>query len=87
MKEYKSTFRTFAIQLTPENIELVETICSGSIKGIRLDRSKQCIDFWYNNDEYRLEMGEWFIKDILEDGTVEKSIVLDKDFKRSYIEV
>ena len=48
--------------LTTESLEILETVCKGSIKGIKLPRSERCIDFYQDNQEYRIEMGEYLVE-------------------------
>ena len=50
-----------ALQLLPDNVEVVERWCGGSIKGIMLPRSEFCIDIQTLEGEMRANMGDWII--------------------------
>ena len=52
----------FAVKLTVDNLELVERVCGGSIKGTMLPREKRGIDFYYSNQEHRIEIGQWYVE-------------------------
>lgn len=52
----------FAIKLTADNLEIVEKACKGSIKGIKLERKLRCIDFYADDEEHRIEMGQYYVE-------------------------
>ena len=86
MKQYIQTYDTYAIQLTPHNLEELASICFGS-KETSLDNGLPCIDFWKDGYEYRLEIGEWLIKETCNNLKSSFSIMLDAEFKESYKEL
>lgn len=88
MKEYIPKQRKIlAIQLTPANINEVQKITKGSIKGTALPTDQQCIDMWIDDEEVRIEMSEWYIQELDYDELVEESVLVDYMFKYRYHEV
>lgn len=53
-----------AVQLSVENLEVVEAWCHGSIKGIRLPRLQQVIDIDTLEGEMRAKIGDWIIRGV-----------------------
>jgi len=53
-----------AIQLTEDNLEHVESLCKGSIKGTRLPRSERLIHFWdkIRDTEAELNISDWLVE-------------------------
>lgn len=45
--------------VTAENIDSVAVWCNGSVKGVQLDASQRCIDFWSMGVEFRAEVGDY----------------------------
>lgn len=51
-----------AILMTAENLEIIERVTSGSIKGIKLPRKDRVVKFVQNGHEYTIEMGEYLVQ-------------------------
>lgn len=52
-----------ALRVTPENLEIVEAWCGGSIKGTRLPREQRCIDIQTYFGEMSANVGDWIVKE------------------------
>jgi len=52
-----------AMQVTPENLEIVEVWSNGSIKGTKLPREQRCIDIQTYFGEQSANVGDWIIKE------------------------
>jgi len=52
------------IHVTTESLDIAESFCLGSIKGISLPRKDRCIDFWSKNrdTEQRANIGDYIVR-------------------------
>lgn len=62
MRKKELIGNVFAAKLTPETLSILEDRSLGSIKGIKLPINERCIDFYFNNQEHRIEMGQWYVE-------------------------
>lgn len=53
-----------AVQLTVENLEVVEAWCNGSIKGLKLPREQQRIDIQTLEGEMSATIGDFVIRGV-----------------------
>jgi hypothetical protein len=64
MKYRKKPIVVEAKQLTPDNLEEIETWCCSPIKGTSLPRERRVIDIQTREGEMRASIGDWIIKGI-----------------------
>lgn len=89
MREKGLRAKVFAVQLTVDQLELVEKICNGSIKGIKLPRKDRIIHFYFGDQEHELSMTDWYVEFRCADAdrTVIKQVWPDKQFKAIFRDI
>lgn len=87
MKTYVPRGSVLATKLTVDNIEDVEKLCRGQIKGTQLPIEERVIDFYAPEQdmEYRIEMGEWYVVFESDLGMIRMSIS-DRSFQMMFKE-
>lgn len=79
----------YAVQLNIDQLELVEKLCNGSIKGIKLQRKDRIINFYFSDQEHELGMTDWYVEYRLKDAdrTVIKQVWPDKHFRAVFKDI
>jgi hypothetical protein len=60
----RSAMTAEAVQLDPDNLEMVACWCRGNIKGLKLPRERRVIDFLdHNQEEQRVYCGHYVVRE------------------------
>lgn len=87
MKEYTPRMRNHAIQLTVDNMEIVERFCNGRIRGIKLPIEDRIVQFDTLDGEKEVNVGEWVVSFRCKDGSKIYQKWLDRQFNAVFGDV
>lgn len=87
LKKVKTS--VYAIQLNRENFDIVEGLCNGSIRGIKLPIEDRIIQFYSENREHDIALTDWLVEFHVRDAdrTVIRQVWSDKTFRAVFEDV
>ena len=60
-QKIKKRLKIASIPFHPEFIPIIEKVTSGAVKGLRLPKDEQRIEFWSNGKELEISRGQWLV--------------------------